>query len=58
MVPYCRLGGEKGLKLTRIAFAAILKFNQLTMDFTMLLYDYESKKDELKGDIAALKAHL
>ena len=33
MVPYARLAGPNGLKMTRAAFSLIIKFSDLVEDF-------------------------
>lgn len=36
MVPFARLNGAQGFRLSRAAFAVMIKFNDLLDDFTML----------------------
>jgi len=37
MVPFARLGGADGLRLSRAAFAVMVKFSDLLDDFTSLV---------------------
>jgi hypothetical protein len=37
MVPFARLGGADGLRLSRAAFAVMIKFSDLLDDFTALV---------------------
>jgi len=36
-VPYATIGGEDGLKMTRAAFALMIKFGDLLEDFTFMV---------------------
>lgn len=49
-VPYARIGGLDGLRLSRAAFAVIIKFSEFFDDFISLIDEIDLKTDELKGD--------
>ena len=36
-VPYANIGGEDGLKMTRAAFALMIKFGDLLEDFSFMV---------------------
>ena len=64
MIPYARLGGANGLRMTRAAFAVMRKFSDLLEDFMALadavamqasLEDDDTTKD--KNLIAVIKQH-
>ena len=48
MVAYARLGGIDGMRLSRAAFAVMIKFSEFYNDFTALV-------DGLEGEMAILK---
>lgn len=48
MVPYARLGGPDGLKLTRATFAVMIKFSEFFEDFQHMVDDVDMKWDEVK----------
>lgn len=51
MVPYARLGGEDGMRLSRAAFAVMVKFSNDGIDkFTELVDEIEMTWTELEND--------
>ena len=51
MVPYARLGGEDGLRLTRAAFAVMLKFSHDGLDrFSEFVDELDMTWSELETD--------
>ena len=51
MVPYARLGGEDGMKLTRSAFAVMIKFSNDGVDkFSELVDEIEMAWSDLAED--------
>jgi hypothetical protein len=48
MVPYARLGGIDGLKLSRSAFAVMIKFSEFFEDFQNMVDEVDMKWDEVK----------
>ena len=61
-VPYARLGGSDGMRLSRAAFAVMIKFSELFEDFISIVDDMEMKIEEIDGDQASkdqqLKEHI
>ena len=49
-VPYARLGGQDGMRLSRAAFAVMIKFSEFFEDFISLVDEIDLKMDELDGD--------
>ena len=51
MVPYARLGGEDGMRLTRAAFAVMLRFSGDGLDrFMEFVDELDLTWSELEGD--------
>jgi len=51
MVPYARLGGEDGMRLTRAAFAVMIKFSNDGLDkFSELVDEVEMAWSDLEKD--------
>ena len=50
MVPYARLSGMDGLRLSRAAFGVMIKFSELFDGFMTLVDDVDNTWEELEGD--------
>jgi hypothetical protein len=61
MVPYARLAGANGFKMTRAAFALLIKFSDMLEDFVSLVdqvqffNEVEDKSSDLPAVITFLK---
>jgi len=49
-VPYARLGGPDGMRLSRAAFAVMIKFSEFFEDFQNMVDEVEINWDEVKED--------
>lgn len=56
MVPFARLGGPEGLKMSRAAFAVMIKFSDLSEDFQVLVdtVNMQATEEEGPGKLKAL----
>ena len=50
MVPYARLSGEDGLRLSRATFAVMIKFSEFFDEFVHIVNDIEMNWVDLEGD--------
>ncbi len=50
LVPYARLGGIEGLRLTRAAFSSIIKFSNLADSLSDMIDEVDMQSEELEGD--------
>lgn len=50
MVPYARLSGEDGMRLSRAAFAVMIKFSEFFEEFKMLVDEVDMMWADLEGD--------
>ena len=50
MVPYARLSGEDGMRLSRASFAVMIKFSEFFEEFNNLVDDVEMMWSDLEGD--------
>ena len=50
MVPYARLSGEDGMRLSRAAFAVMIKFSELFDDFGNLVDEVDMHWADLQND--------
>lgn len=50
MVPYARLAGQDGLRMTRAAFAVMIKFSDYLESFECLSDEIEMEWHQLEGD--------
>jgi myosin heavy subunit len=60
-VPYARLSGTDGMRLSRAAFAVMIKFSEFFSDFKIMIDEIEMMtevfKDEEDSDLK-LKEHI
>ena len=49
-MPYARLAGADGMRLTRAAFAVMIKFSEFFSDFTSMVDEVDLQWTELEGD--------
>lgn len=50
MVAYARLSGEDGMRLSRAAFAVMIKFSEFFDEFHNLVDELEMHWEDLEGD--------
>lgn len=50
MVPYARLSGEDGMRLSRAAFAVMIKFSEFFEEFNMLVDEVLMMWEDLEED--------
>lgn len=49
-VPYARLAGEDGMRLSRAAFSVMIKFSEFFDDFISMVDELDLKGEEVQGD--------
>ncbi len=47
-VPYARLGGNDGMRLSRAAFSVMIKFSEFFDDFQTMVDEIDMKWEEVK----------
>lgn len=50
MVTHARIGGEDGMRMSRAAFAVMIKFSEFFEEFVNLVDEIELQWAELEGD--------
>jgi len=50
MVPYARLGGSDGLRLSRAAFSNMIKFSEYFDDFQTMVDEVDLRAEEFQGE--------
>lgn len=58
MVPHARIGGPDGMRLTRAAFAVMVKFSDLTQDLVSTVDETDMSWTEFGSDAKKMLTHL